>query len=165
MLYSGLQSAMGSSGFNISLAVSVERHALPQTGMAGCDYEIFSVWEPGEGTPHMAWPSPCGYEKGAMQGLVVESWPPLVQTGEQQKMGIEICPSSEQWPQPPENESPLLSPWWVMRQNSEMFHALKQRGCARIKFIQLLCFLSCQCLQIPSKPILKNGIQVVFEAH
>lgn len=27
---------------------------MPQTGMVGCDYKIFCVWEPGEGPPHMA---------------------------------------------------------------------------------------------------------------
>lgn len=52
-----------------------------------------------------------------------------------------------------------------MSQNSEVCHALKQRGCAHIKFIQLMSYLPSKCLRILSKPVLENAIQVVFEAH
>lgn len=68
MLYSGLQSAVGSSGFNVSLAVSFERHTIPQAGMVSCDFNVFSVWEPGEGPPHMGRPSSMGRSKGHSKG-------------------------------------------------------------------------------------------------
>lgn len=50
-----------------------------------------------------------------------------------------------------------------MSQNS--LHALQQCGCAHIKFIQLMSYLPFQYLQIPSKPILEDVIQVMFETH
>lgn len=65
----------------------MERHALPQTSMAGCDYK--------RGDTSHGLALTYEYEKGAMQGLVVGSWPLLVQTWEQQEMGLEICPYSE----------------------------------------------------------------------
>lgn len=94
MLYFGLQSAMCSSGFNISLSVSFERHTIPQAGMVSCDFNVFSVWEPGEGPPHMGRPSSVGRSKGiARAGYGVMAT--LGTDREQQEMGLEICPCSD----------------------------------------------------------------------